>query len=146
MQVDFYHLTGAPVERVLPRLAERVLETGGRLLVVSADTELLDRLDSHFWSYRPESFLPHGKAGADGAEAQPILLSPDFAAVNGARNVALADGVWDDAALTFDRAFLLFGWERIEEARAVWRALKDREELERRFWKQDEEGRWTREA
>src|SRR5690606_13529874 len=141
-----YHLTGAPVERVLPRLAERVLETGGRLLVVSGDAELRDRLDAHFWSYRPESFLPHGKVEAGDAEAQPILLSPGFDAPNGARNVALPDGSWSDDALAFDRAFLLFGWEKIEEARALWRALKDREGLERRFWKQDEQGRWTREA
>ena len=45
MQVDFYHLTADPIERVLPRIAERVLETGGRLLVVSGDEGLAARLD-----------------------------------------------------------------------------------------------------
>ncbi len=66
MQVDFYHLTQAPVERVLPRIAERVLETGGRLLIVSSDEALAQRLDSHLWNYRPDSFLPHGVAGSAG--------------------------------------------------------------------------------
>ena len=38
MQVDFYNLADLPVDRVLPRICERLLEQGQRLLVV-ADTE-----------------------------------------------------------------------------------------------------------
>ncbi|MES2095529.1 MAG: DNA polymerase III subunit chi, partial [Pseudomonadota bacterium] len=30
MQVDFYHLTTTPLDRVLPRIAERVVGGGGR--------------------------------------------------------------------------------------------------------------------
>ena len=37
MQVDFYHLTQLPLERALPRIAERVVETGGRLLIVAGE-------------------------------------------------------------------------------------------------------------
>jgi DNA polymerase-3 subunit chi len=33
--VDFYHLTALPVERVLPRICERLLEQGHRLLLVA---------------------------------------------------------------------------------------------------------------
>ena len=53
MQVDFYHLTFAPVERVLPRIAERVLQEGSRLLIVSADACL------HFLHFAGEAFLEH---------------------------------------------------------------------------------------
>ena len=35
MQVDFYHLTATPLERALPQIAERVLASGGRLLIVA---------------------------------------------------------------------------------------------------------------
>ena len=37
MQADFYHLGTSSVERVLPRIAERVLADGGRLLIVAAE-------------------------------------------------------------------------------------------------------------
>lgn len=145
MQVDFYHLTGAPVERVLPRIAERVLQEGGRLLVVTADEALAQRLDEHLWNYRPDSFLPHGRAGKPGEADQPVLLSGDCEPLNGARNIALADGRWRDESFGFERAFLLFGEDRIAEAREAWRVLGDREDVERRFWKQDEAGKWSRE-
>jgi len=77
VQVDFYHLTFAPVERVLPRIAERVLQEGSRLLIVSADDALAQRLDEHMWNYRPDGFLPHGRAGSPGEAAQPVLIAAD---------------------------------------------------------------------
>lgn len=145
MQVDFYHLTFAPVERVLPRIAERVLGEGNRLLIVSRDDALAQRLDEHLWNYRPDSFLPHARAGSGGESDQPVLISADIASPNGARNIALADGMWSDEALRFERVFLLFGEDRISDARATWRDLSKREGVECRFWKQDEAGKWSRE-
>jgi len=145
VQVDFYHLTRTPVERVLPRVAERVREESGRLLIVSEDEALAERLDAHLWNYRPESFLPHGRAGAPGEKDQPVLISASCEASNLARNIALGDGVWRDDALKFDRAFLLFGEDNIQDAREAWRSLGKIEGLDLRYWKQDEAGKWQRE-
>lgn len=142
MQVDFYHLSGAAIERVLPRLAERVLKQGERLLVVSGDEALAARLDGALWSYAADAFLPHGRAG-DGTEAeQPILIAATPDPRNAARNILIADGLWRDEALAFARTFYLFDAATIDGARAAWRALGTREEIARRFWKQDEAGRW----
>jgi DNA polymerase III subunit chi len=127
---------------VLPAIAERVLGGGARLLVVSDDSDQLDRIDTALWTHKADSFLPHAKAGGEGEALQPILLSGAFEAGNAARNVALADGQWRDEALTFERAFYLFNPDTIDAARAAWRALADREETERHYWKQDEEGKW----
>jgi DNA polymerase-3 subunit chi len=141
MHVDFYHLTASPLERVLPAIAEKVTAQGGRLLIV-ADEPLLAGLDRLLWTYAPDSFLTHGLASAPGAEAQPVLISAEAAAVNGAANVALADGRWREEALGFERAFYFFDAGRLDEARAAWRALKDRDGVEPRYWKQLE-GRWV---
>jgi len=146
MQVDFYHLTRAPLERVLPQIAEKVLATGGRLVVVSGDAGARTRLDQLLWSYAPESFLAHAQAGGEDDALQPVLIGEAVAAPNGARNIALADGVWRDEALEFDRAFHFFDEERIVEARLAWRALGDREGVERRYWKQNDAGRWEQVA
>jgi DNA polymerase-3 subunit chi len=40
MQVDFYQLTRDPAEKVLSAIAQRVLDNGGRLLIVSDDAGL----------------------------------------------------------------------------------------------------------
>lgn len=144
MQVDFYHLTAAPLERVLPRIAERLLAQGERLLVVCAEDRLVQRIDEQLWSYAPESFLPHGRAGEAGADIQPVLISLSIEPVNGARNVALADGVWREEALSFDRAFYFFDAATIAGARLAWRELSGRDGVEPRYWKQDDAGRWQR--
>lgn len=142
MRIDFYHLAATPLERVLPTICERLLAGGERLLIVTAPEQIAS-LDRELWSRLPESFLPHGVAGTDRDGAQPILLASEVTPMNGARNVALADGLWRDEALAFDRAFYFFDSVTIDDARASWRALKDREDAERHYWKQDDNGRWV---
>ncbi|WP_404369574.1 DNA polymerase III subunit chi [Sphingomonas sp. MMS24-J45] len=146
MQVDFYHLTLQPLDRVLPRIAERVVEGGGRLLVVSEAEAQRSAIDRLLWTYTPESFLPHAVAEGEGDAAQPILIAEHPKPTNAARNIALADGIWRDEALTFDRAFHFFDGERIAEARVAWKALADRDGVERRYWKQNDAGRWEQAA
>ena len=148
MQVDFYHLT-SPLDRVLPRIAERVVQTGGRLLIVAEPEEQRVALDRLLWSYAPESFLPHAQAGSNDDSAQPILIADEIhesAPANAPRNVAVVDGRWRDLILTFDRGFHLFDDEAIQEARLAWKALADRDGVERRYWKQAESGKWEQAA
>ena len=146
MQVDFYHLTVQPLDHVLPRIAERVVEGGGRLLVVAETAEQRAALDKLLWTYAPESFLPHAQAGAADDAAQPILIADTPDPANAAHNVALVDGVWREEALGFDRAFHFFDADRIAEARIAWKGLAEREGVERRYWKQTETGRWEQAA
>ncbi|SNS29609.1 DNA polymerase III, chi subunit [Sphingomonas laterariae] len=146
MQVDFYHLAASPIERVLPRIAERVLADGGRLLVICEDDGLAARLDQQLWTYAPDSFLPHGRAQDGDGAAQPVLIAGAVDPANGARNVALVDGLWRDEALAFDRAFHFFDDATIDAARMAWKALAGRDGVERNFWKQDEAGRWAKAA
>ena len=146
MQVDFYHLTVTPLDRALPQIAEKVLAGGGRLLLVAESEAQRTALDKLLWSYSPESFLPHACAGGEGDADQPILLAETAEPTKGARNIALADGVWRDEALGFDRVFHFFDGERIAEARIAWKALADRDGVERRYWKQNDAGRWEQAA
>lgn len=146
MQVDFYHLSRTPIERVLPRIAERILASGGRLLVVAGEAEMRGRLDQLLWTYAPDSFLPHGLAGGADDARQPVLIGDAVDAANGAGNIALADGVWRPEALQFGRAFHFFTDERIREARLAWKDLAGKDGVERRYWKQDDAGRWEQAA
>ena len=139
MIVDFYHLTASPLERVLPSIAEKVVAGGERLLVVAAPDQLA-RLDELLWSYARDSFLPHGR---ERAESQPVLLSDGPEAANGASNIAMADGRWRDEALGFARAFYFFDDGGRDSARDAWRALTGKAEVEARYWKQDERGKWV---
>ena len=141
MQVDFYQLTRDPAEAVIPAIARRILDNGGRLLVVSADRAQLDRISQGLWSAGPETYLANDHAGAPMPDAQPILLASDCVPANAARFIALADGQWRDEALSFERAFYFFDESSIDTARASWRMLRKAEGVTPRFWKQ-EAGKW----
>ncbi|MFM9829279.1 MAG: DNA polymerase III subunit chi [Sphingomonas sp.] len=145
MQVDFYHLTIRPLDRVLPRIAERVLANGDRLLIVAQNADQRTALDRLLWVYAADSFLPHAQAGVGDDAAQPVLIAADPLATNAARNVVLADGLWRDEALGFDRAFHFFDEDLIVDARAAWKDLASRAAVERRYWKQTGSG-WEQAA
>ena len=145
MRVDFYQLSRDPAELVVPLLARATKQAGEKLLVVSEDSEQLDRIDKQMWEAAPEAFLAHGKAGEAHDARQPVLLSGAMNAPNSAKYVVLADGKWREETASFDRAFLLFGDDMLQEARACWKSLGEADGMERNFWKQ-EGGKWRQMA
>src|SRR3546814_19339655 len=102
-------------------------------------------MDEAPWSLNRASFRPKGVSGAPDEGIEPCLISGtlDPSPPNLASLIALADGEWRDEALGFARTFLLFDNRRIDDARALWRTLAAREDVDNRFWKQDESGRWS---
>jgi DNA polymerase III subunit chi len=143
VQVDFYQLAGIPAEQVIADIAEKVLNTDERLLIVAEDGAYLAKLDRILWDEGAGSFLPHGLAGGADDARQPILLSSSPDAPNQARNMLIADGVWREAALTYDRSFYLFDDATLEGARLAWKLLSGREGIERRYWAR-EGNRWAK--
>ncbi len=116
------------------------MDNKGRLLIISDDAGQLDAISGVLWTARPDSFLAHAKSGEGDDALQPILLSQDTDAPNGAKFVALADGNWRAVTEDFERIFYLFPPEQTDNARSAWRTLGDG--VERRYWKQDG-GKWV---
>ncbi|MCX7864092.1 MAG: DNA polymerase III subunit chi [Novosphingobium sp.] len=142
MRVDFYQLGGLPVERALSQLAEKAMGIAERLLIVSGDDDQLARISDALWNHSPTSFLAHGRDG-DGMEPrQPILLSRRTLPVNGARIMAIADGIWREGEGSISRTLYLFDEATIAMARECWRALARHDGVERRFWKR-KAGNWV---
>jgi DNA polymerase-3 subunit chi len=145
MLVDFYQLGETAVEQVVAVIAQKLLATDQRLLVVAADPALLGRLDRSLWDSGDATFLPHALSGGPDDARQPILLSSEIDAPNLARNLLIADGDWREAALGFERAFFLFDSAVLEAARLAWKLLAGRDGVERRYW-ENADGRWSQKA
>lgn len=141
-RIDFWEVSRDPAPRVVALIARQVLALGQRLLVVSADADQRQEIANALWNGPPESFLANGEASAPGKERQPILLSPECEAHNGASHIIFADGLFRDC-VGFERTFLLFDEAGKPDARRVWRSLDDREDLERSFYRQDG-GKWVK--
>ncbi len=148
-EVLFYHLQRQPLERVLPLLLERSLQRGWRVVVQVASDERIDALDAHLWTYRDDSFLPHGTARDGEAPEQPVLLTSGDHNPNRAQVRFLIDGAPLPAdAASYERIVLLFDGEddeAVAAARASWGAVKS-QGFEATYWQPDEQGRWVKQA
>jgi DNA polymerase-3 subunit chi len=146
-EVWFYHLERSSLDQVLPELLEKTLARGWRALVRSPSTERLDHLDGWLWSFRDDSFLPHGLAGEPHEADQPVLLTAGLAAANGAQALFLLDGAEPGELDGFARCLILFDGRdeaALAAARARWKAFKATS-LPVSYWKQTERG-WEKSA
>lgn len=148
-EVLFYHLQGQSIERVLPTLLERSLDRGWRVVVQAGSDERVEALDAHLWTYRDDSFLPHGSARDGEAAAQPILLTANTGNANAAQVRFLIDGVAlpEDAA-AYERIVLMFDGEdpdAVAAARSHWTTAKG-QGFDVTYWQTDESGRWVKKA
>ncbi len=146
-EVWFYHLERAGLEDVLPDLLEKTLARGWKALVWSRDPERLARLDERLWTWRDDSFLPHGLAHEPLAERQPILLSVTLEPVNGAAALFVIDGDPGDLA-RFERSVIVFDGrdeEELAQARILWTRYRGQGH-ETQYWRQNETRGWTRQG
>jgi len=143
----FYHLQRQPLERVLPTLLEKSLERGWRVVVQAASEERVEALDAQLWTFRDDSFLPHGTTREAEAREQPILLTAGSDNPNGAVVRFLVDGAPVPAdADAYQRIVLIFDGEdpdAVTAARERWGEAKGRG-FEVTYWQADAEGRWQR--
>lgn len=147
--VLFYQLSGAPIEAALPDLLERSLDRGWRVLLRCGSEAGLAGLDTLLWTYRDESFLPHGTAASGNAALQPIWLTLGDDNPNAANVLMLVDGARATVAemAGFERTCLLFDGRddrAVETARADWRAVKAAD-LPAKYWVRDQ-GKWVQKA
>jgi DNA polymerase-3 subunit chi len=144
----FYHLERSSVEAVLPPLLERCRARGWRALVRGAITERLEMLDAHLWTYRDDSFLPHGLAKDPFAARQPILLTTGLDNPNSAQALFLVDGAGLEGAQDMARVCVLFDGgdgAAVAHARQQWKEAKAMG-LVPSYLQQSESGGWQKKA
>jgi DNA polymerase-3 subunit chi len=125
--IGFYHLTRTGPDKALPQLLGRTLAAGQRAVVVCRDAERLAALDTALWQATDPDWLPHGTVADGDAELQPIWLTSEDAAPNGARFLFLIDGTQSARLDAFDRVFDLFDGNdetAVQAARERWSAAK----------------------
>ena len=144
-EIWFYHLETQPLERALPALLEKTIERGWRAVVETSSRERAGAIDSMLWTYRDDSFLPHGVAGEESDADQPVLITMDATNPNAANVRFYVDRAVPPSGEGYERIFFLFSGhdpDAVTEARAAWKVLKPGNSLT--YWQQDEGGRWVK--
>jgi DNA polymerase III subunit chi len=147
-EILFYHLQRQPLEQVLPELLERCLERKWRAVVQVGSEDRRDALDAHLWTYRDESFLPHGTAKEGHAEEQPVWLTAADDNPNGASVRFLADGAETADMAAYQRVVRIFDGndpDAVARARQAWKEARAAGH-DATYWQQAENGRWEKMA
>jgi len=146
-EIGFYHLLTMPLERALPKLLERAVADGHRIVVIAGSQERVDHLDALLWTYNDASFLPHGSARDGDAARQPIWLTTEDENPNRATALVLLDGATSAHLADFARCFDIFDGndaDAVAAARERWKRVKG-EGHQITYWQQTEAG-WDKHA
>ena len=150
-EVMFYHLLRQPLERVLPPLLQKTLQRDWRALVRCGNPLRIRPLSDAIWTWREDSFIPHGAVEDGHLEHQPILIveAEEEGAPNHADILFLVEGAppREEDYARFQRICVLFADADTalkQRARELWKALRGREGLALTYWQQDARGRWER--
>ncbi|MBX9805111.1 MAG: DNA polymerase III subunit chi [Alphaproteobacteria bacterium] len=145
-EVTLYQLTTHPLEKVLPRILEKVYDGGLHALVLTDTQERMQALNASLWTYSSLAFLPHGMDGNklhDPAD-NPIWLSLDADNKNNATILVLTAGKSVEDLSPFTRCVDIFdgndptslaaGLERCDHYRKQGHPVV--------YWKQSLSGNW----
>lgn len=144
----FHHLERRRLDQALPDLLEAELAQGQRIVVQTPGEPARDALNERLWTFREDSFLPHGASGDGEAASQPIFLTATDENPNGARlrvvlNPAEAIRFVADAASQVIVLFDARDEETLAAARVAWKALTVAG-AKLSYWREGDEGGWVK--
>lgn len=151
-EILFYHLQRQPLERVLPLLIEKTLERGWKAVIRCGSAERMAALDDTLWTWKENSFLPHGTHFEENGINQPVYLTLEYERPNSADVLFLVDdAALDDKTLEdppYARIVLMFDGnddEQLKRARTSWKEVTVLK-LTATYWQQDERDKWIKKA
>lgn len=110
--------------------------------------ERVEALDTLLWTYREDSFLPHGTFADGPPEEQPIFLTTGEERPNDALIRFFVDGTDAEDLTDYERAIYLFDGRdtgAVEQARAQWAKARDAG-YDVTYWQQNDAGKWEQKA
>ncbi len=147
-EILFYHLERARLMDVLPALLEKSLQRGWRVVVQAANKKQVDGISNALWTFRDDSFLPHGTA-RDGFESeQPVFLTEGDDNPNKAAIRFFVEGAEPEQVEGYERIVYMFNGhdeEAVVKARKQWKRLADAG-TKATYWAQNERGGWEKKA
>jgi DNA polymerase-3 subunit chi len=147
MEYWFYHLEASTIEDVLPGLLEKTREKGWRALVKLPDAHLAE-MDSYLWTYKADSFLPHGRDDEPMAELQPITLSSSVDTAAGYQAVFLLGGSDVSETSNVERCMVMINGRSesdVVRERNRWKSLKPKGAT-LSYYQQNDHGGWSKKA
>jgi DNA polymerase III subunit chi len=107
MQIVGYHHSISPLEKVLPKLLEKVLASGQKAVVMISSEEQLKTIDTFLWTYSKSELVPHGGIEDGNALLQPVWLTCIEENPNHATVLVIIGNLRPSHILTFEKVLIL---------------------------------------
>ncbi|HTK85793.1 MAG TPA: DNA polymerase III subunit chi [Patescibacteria group bacterium] len=147
-EIRFYHLRTRTLEQALPEILTKVVSQGRRAVVKTQDVASAERLNDYLWTWRPDSFLPHGMKGDSFPADQPVWLTTIDENPNGADVLILTGGAENTQASSFALCCEMFdGMDEnaVAAARQRWKTYGE-QGFAVTYWQQNDKGGWEQKA
>ncbi len=146
--IRFYHLKTQTLDEALPGLLMKAYDNGKKHVVIRLpDKAVVEKMNTHLWSFHPNIFLPHGSEKDGNADRQPIWLTDKDENPNDA-SILIAGGAVANDLSGFTLVCEMFAdhdGEAVSAARTRWKTYKDAGH-NLTYWQQTENGGWEQKA
>ena len=125
--IQFYHLLSTTRERAVPKLMEKALKSGARVVMLAGSDTLLKTMSDALWTSDPDGFLPHGSQRDGHAAEQPIYLTLTEDNPNKADILCVLDGSLPQELTGYSKLLDVFDGSNEDEvasARSRWSHYK----------------------
>ena len=142
--IRFYQLQTQSLEIALPQLLGKALDNKHRVLVRVKDSKEAERLNTMLWSYKKDSFLPHGTKKTGYEADQPIFISEEQDNPNKADTLFIIESDKTEDLSNFKLCCEIFDGkndEAVKAARSKWKSYKD-DGHNITYWQQTAKGSW----
>jgi len=146
-EIRFYHLNTRTIDQALPEIVQKAFSAGHKILVRAANDADVERFNTLLWTFRPDSFIPHGSKKDGHGEQQPVWLTSGNDNPNNANVLIASAGVAADSLDGFTLACDIFDGrneDNVLAARERWKACKAAGHS-LTYWQQTEKG-WEQKA
>jgi DNA polymerase-3 subunit chi len=146
--IQFYHLTSTPALRAVPKLMEKALGSGARVVMLLKDSAQLRSMSDALWTHNPDGFLPHESADSATAPENPIVLSLNDTNPNDASILCVLGGAQPESVARYAKVLDIFDGadaDALTAARGRWASYKA-QGFTLQYVKQDPKGGWKIEA
>ena len=128
-EVRFIEVTERRMEMRACEIAERTFTQGNRLQIIAADQKQAMRLDDLLWTFRPDSFVPHGLFEEDKDEPpQPVIITTKLEPIPGVESLLMLNYCPIELVGQFSQVIHLIivdNLERLQASREYWAQLKE---------------------
>jgi len=91
-EIRCYHLNTRTLDQALPEIVQKALSIGHKIMIRAGDDKEVERLSDILWTFRADSFIPHGSKKDGHPDKQPVWLCANNDNANGANVLIVTHG------------------------------------------------------